>query len=568
MANLKDKIKRYINDMNDKSIGDKYDGFIDLIDSFLDGNQDFYLSTYDEYSNDELKASLTYDDFTKKAIYRFINEFEELYPGFLPREEIISRIKSNLKYNIYLEDLSDENLIEKGYTDDASISAYYNPLTKKIYIDKNLTSAKMDSALFHEFLHCITIKNDNKYDLNSEFITETVVTCMQEKFEKTRYNTNERCNNYITNYIKQLEVIFGRQLYREYIRNYRDISNLFNDYPVKEYSNKMVLHNYVLLFNKINKIVRKGGDEFLFKYANTIYDFNTTLFLNNYLKNHKELSNYEKLKKIDQLLTVQKTPDIDLYSAMINDYSKDGLINSFPNLRYIKDKKVIGPLDELLKEKIDNYNSAKEYGFTAILDYRNNPMFAKQNVFFSYPSKYYSDYLKKENYYNLFYKLKNKYNICLDSFEISEVCGEYQNNSLSMKEEMRRGKDYSNEKLANYRKKNLQLHEFLFKAKKGSYEVFVEGPSNINIYTKSSILSIYDKSERNSEYNKLLANLLVDGVNNVYISSTSKDIIVDKDDDIYKYTYKSYKKSYDLNIYTTKQIKHSIDTNLVLKKKI
>ena len=563
MGLFNDKISRFIEGLNGKTFSEKYEDVLNLIDAVLDGDYDFYLSSFEEYTPDEdeyLLEPLNYDAYTKKCIYRFAVEFEELFPNIISKEEIVRRISNNLSTNIMFEDLSSD-----GIDDDIPICGYYNPRTKRIYIDNNLTSSKVDSVLFHEFLHCITIKDTIDDDLESEFLTETGVSLMQDRFERLKYNSKERCNNYIISFIKQFEIVLGDDLYKEYVQNFRDISNCFEDYPVKEYSNKTILHNYILLFNTMNKIIKNGGDEYLLKYANAIYEFNVALFLGYHLKNSK-LSKYEKLEKIDQLLNIQKTPDIDLYKSLINDNCKDDeILNEFPNLRYVIDGEKTGKIDVLLEDKINHYEAAKKCGFTKIMDYKDNHMFVKDNVFFSYPSSYYKEYLKEENYYYVMYMMEKEKNLNLSNYDLDEVYREFQNNSSSLREEMKEGYDYNNDKLANYRKRNSPKHDFMFKAKLEDQELFIEQEDELKVYTKKDIVSLFD-GNNNSDANKILVTLLRDGINSVYTAENSRKLIAEKDNCVYIYSYKPNKKTYDFTYYESVDTQHRKSNSL--KKKL
>ena len=563
MENFGDKITRFIDGLNEKSFSEKYDDVVNLIDSVIEGDYDFYLSSFEEYTPDfdeYLLKDLKYDDYTKKCIYRFISEFQHYFPNILSNEEIVNRISNNLSSSIVMEDLSLE-----GIEDNASITGYYNPNTKKIFIDNNLTSSITDSVLFHEFLHCITIKDTNDQDLESEFLTEAV-SIMQDKFEKEKYHSKERCNNYITNYIKQLEIVCGEQFYKEYILNYRDISNCFKCYPVDKYSSKTILHNYILLFNTINNIIKNGGDEYLLKYANTIFEFNVALFLYSYLKNN-ELSTREKLRRIDKLVNIQKNPDIDLFKYLIDEFGKDEeVLNEYPNLLYIKDGIKKGKIDVLLQDKIDNFEAAKKCGFTEIKDYEDNPMFVKNNIFFSYPSSYYNEYLKEEDYYKVMYKIEKDMDLNINYYDLDEVYREYQNSSSSLRDEIKYGHDYTNEKLANYKKRNSSKYKFLFKAKLSDTDLFVENDEELKIYTKKSLMSLFDSKEYDDDTANLYVNLIKEGVDFIYTSKDSDKIIAEKSGKVYIYEYKHNKKYFDYVYYDLIDTQHRKE-NCIKKKK-
>ena len=555
MESIWGKFKRYFKDLNDKPLSDKYDGVINLIDAFIDGNQDFLLSTFDEYSNttDHEISKLEFDEYTKKAIYRFILEFEYMFPNILSEEELIKRISNNLSTSITLDDLDGV-----AFPDELDVAGYYNPNTKRIYIDKNLYSGVEDSVLFHEFLHCITIKDTKDPDLESDFLTETFVSLMENDYDVAVNNSKKRSNNYITNYAKQLKIIFDDELYNVYINNSRDISPLFDYYPVSEYDNKTILHNFVLLFNTINKEIKSGKDTDLLRYANSIFEFNLALMLENYLKNNPKLSNYDKCKKINELFNIQKDPDIDLYEYMINKYhNNETLLNQFPDLRYIKDGIEVGKLDYFTKEKCENFNMAKVYGFTDIQDYKNNQMFVDKNVFYSYPSSYYKDLLKYENYYKVIYELKNHHNIDLVGYDLFEVYPEYQDISDSIREEMLVGADFNNSTLYNYRRRNLQDHQFMLKAVRDDQTLFIEKSVGIDIFEKKKIEDLISNCD--SGLTNVLKEIINDGKDEVYISNTSKNIIVENDNMVNCYIYKRFKKSYGLVSYELNDIKCSIE---------
>ena len=93
---MDNKILKYISRLDIDSISSLSDVFFDLVDSAIDGNTKFLVSTPEEYKEylgikEELVLNPVYDDFTKKAIYRYIYEFQWLFSGILTNKQIVER---------------------------------------------------------------------------------------------------------------------------------------------------------------------------------------------------------------------------------------------------------------------------------------------------------------------------------------------------------------------------------------------------------------------------------------------------------------------------------------------
>ena len=545
MANGREKFKRYINDISNAGLLDFFSGIENYFDSALDGNTDFLISSFEEYVGKDkyLFEGLRYDDFTKKAIYRFILEMDAFFPGILTHEEIIERISANLKKSIIVGTIKLKN---NNSDEEVFYDSYYDYNKKLLYLDKDNTSAKIDSVLFHEFVHCITIDKENTgSDLDSEFLTETVPSLMQNIIENKIYHSKERCNNYITNYALQLNIVVGADFFKEYIRKFRDISNIFKDYPIRDYSNKEILHNFVVLVKAMNRVLRIGGDAKYLKYLNSIYEFNTVLFLNGYFKNHPELPVEEKLTRMTSLINIQKTPDMELYKSILDEIHVDkATYDKFPELKYLKYGEVSDKIDPVFLDKVNNFNASKCFGFVDLIDYKSNPMLCKKNVFYSYGKSYYSDYLENEEYYNLMYRLNNERKINLSGHKISEVIGEKETDSVSMGKEMQEGADYDNESLALFRKKNADRHNYMFRASQNGHTVYIEKNSDVNIFTEKDIKELI--GENRVTESSALEYLYSNGINKVYVSDDTKDIIGSDDKSTYVLRYKPLQGQYEV----------------------
>ena len=577
---MDNSILKYISRLDIDSISAFSDAFFDLVDSAIDGNTNFLLSTPEEYKEylglyEPLKLNSFFDDFTKKAIYRYIFEFQWLYPGIFSNKQLVDRINEGLLHNINIEDLSKEQMItrisdnlynassfdninEQERIYGKPLDGYYNPITKAIYIDSNITSKTTDSVLFHELTHAITIKDYNKNpDLESCFVSETPVSFLQQKLENEKYkNKNRRVNTYITNHFAQLYIIYGKKIITSYFENYRDISDLLEDFPIREKrDNKEILHNLISLFDTINDGVEFDGNPYKVEFANTTYELNMALLLSSYFNNHKDLSDMKKLSKISQLLSIQKSPNFDIFKEIINVHIKDkSLLNNCPDLQFVMNSDSNSLFSrEPLEDKYIRFLASKEFGFIDLMDYKDNKLFGKDNIFYSYDRKYY-DYLKNQNYYNLITRLNYESKINLYGSKIEEVYGEISSNSESLIREFRDGYDISRRSLYNYKLNDSIYHTFIFKAIKDGNSIYVENAIVPYVYTKRKIADLLKGDHKLGFQTKLLTELYKNGYDEVYLSNEKKDVIVENGDETTVYNYKAYNSKYDVRTCKRKTI--------------
>lgn len=101
---------------------------------------------------DELKSIFEEKNFNEETlnlIGNFIEEFDELFGKYVPRDELIKRIKENLNENISF------TTFDKG-----QVLGRYNSQDKKISISQKISGEKLKSVFFHEMIHCITNHED------------------------------------------------------------------------------------------------------------------------------------------------------------------------------------------------------------------------------------------------------------------------------------------------------------------------------------------------------------------------------------------------------------------------
>ena len=97
----------------------------------------------------EVFKDKNFNEETLNLIDNFIEEFDSLFGKYVPREELIKRIKENLNENISYEKF------EKG-----KVLGTYNSQDKKITLKENLSEERLKAVFFHEMVHCITNHGD------------------------------------------------------------------------------------------------------------------------------------------------------------------------------------------------------------------------------------------------------------------------------------------------------------------------------------------------------------------------------------------------------------------------
>ena len=194
------QLKDYFDSLDSSSLVSISNNISNYMRSIVDPSMEFdfggSVKNYDKYDvvyidDTHQKMVKGYDQFTKDAIYRYVLQFQTLFPNILTNEQIVDRIVHNLKYSIVLDDLS---TYDNPEVTGVRTNAYFNPKTKKIVIDKNLTPDMKDSYLFHEFTHAITCFPNETKDMDSEFTTESITSYMQELFEQKFYHRSRQIN--------------------------------------------------------------------------------------------------------------------------------------------------------------------------------------------------------------------------------------------------------------------------------------------------------------------------------------------------------------------------------------
>ena len=326
-----------------------------------------------------INTNVEYDEQTMRIFHEFISDFQNLYLGVLTDEEIMARLKANIKHNIKFVDikmLDEDNKLVGGFYDSEKKAVYinnlyYNSLKEK---DKDLFNA----VIFHELCHALVC--DNPYDNikchelyeNGNFMTESIVTIMEEDYVNLLLGKNvRRVNDYIPTYAKELRAVFGEDLIKTYIRDYKCIESLFPKNDVLDYYTTELIGKFDDIYAAV-KLGEEGSDVF---FLNKTAELGVAVVLDKYLTG-TNLPEEEKLERIIELVKLQYTPDFNKFQEIIRKHIKNmDLINNNPiaKLLYNKEaesKDILRSSKNIsllhLSNKLDKFNACGLYGANEI----------------------------------------------------------------------------------------------------------------------------------------------------------------------------------------------------------
>ncbi len=315
-----------------------------------------------------IDLEVDYDETTLKIFDDFVNDFMTLYPNILSREEIYKRLKANIKHNIMFRNLDHE--INKK---DTSLCGFFKPTEHYVCITNNpkYSEEEIRAVTFHELCHALV--ENNPYDeLNHEeyeksnFISESIVTLMEEDYyEKILHKHKERVNSYIPIYARSLRCIFGEELLREFITKYKRIDDLITKVTGEndQYDTSMDLSGIAYseiaysLINRIDDIyfyLRESHGDINVSYENSNLELNFTKLLEQYLQFNSDISDEEKMHKIESLIKAQISPNFSEFKSIIEKTinNKEGL-SKHPLLKFVYEADSLN-YNELLKEVMYN----------------------------------------------------------------------------------------------------------------------------------------------------------------------------------------------------------------------
>ncbi len=289
-----------------------------------------------------------YDVNTSIIICYIIDEILKYFPDIYTKEELKEIIKTNLKSNIEFKELQETQM------------GVYSYSKKRMAISNQIKDPRLSHVLLHEFMHLLINNNKIKevfHEDGFKSYNEMMTSLLETKYYERKYGKKKlKLNNYIPDFIEQLYIIYGDDLFIKYLKNKGDIKELFNIKANSELE-QIIIDN------------DKDKSKLMESFADNLYDFDkatefknyeTLAFLNYkiekfismqlefYLKNNNELTPKEKIEKTRKLLLAQKDPSGNVYyniGKYLNEIKGDEKL--MPDLESILDK----------EDKINEYKS-------------------------------------------------------------------------------------------------------------------------------------------------------------------------------------------------------------------
>ena len=150
-----------------------------------------------EYTIDKIRSEFAdkqFDEQTLELITNFIEEFDSLFGKYLPREEVIGRIRDNLNKVTFNYEFKNPKIQGTYILDDGCI-----------YLSKNLQDIEnIKAVFFHEMIHCLTANREKgivgfkKTMTCQDFDDDSEQILIGHGFNEgvTEYATRIRCQKY------------------------------------------------------------------------------------------------------------------------------------------------------------------------------------------------------------------------------------------------------------------------------------------------------------------------------------------------------------------------------------
>ena len=269
-----------------------------------------------------IETEVYYNEETNNIFKTFVKEFQYLFPGILTDEEILARLKANIRESIKWESIpKDKNgkFIAGGFS-----GRYRNVRLNKLYYDSLEDKEIMRAVIFHELIHALVINNPYDYGIDhyryegSNFVSESIVTVMEEEYiKKILKKKYLRVNDYIPIYTHELMTIFGDDLIKQYIKDFKYIEPLFPKDDEDDIPGSTYLSTLTCYIDKVYYGVKDKYEEIDVFYCSKTAELQIACILDKYLSSNI-LTEEEKFEKIIALAETQETPDFNLFQEIMH----------------------------------------------------------------------------------------------------------------------------------------------------------------------------------------------------------------------------------------------------------
>jgi len=268
-----------------------------------------------------IKEEVQYDKKTLNDFKQYVKDFQFLYPGILSDEEIMNRLKANVKHNIVEKDSLEEYGLKKG--------GAFLPKSHMVVIYSGYSEKFRREVLFHELTHAIVCGNpyDNishEYYEDDNFMTESIVTIMEEDFRQKIYNEKpKRVNSYIPNYARAIRTIFDKKLIDSYIKRFKNIEDLFSICEGNSgYDLSIIGSDLISDIDSIYYHIKENVGDINVEYKSANVELKLAKIMDMYFTN-TNLSDIEKLRRVEDLVKIEISPNFAMFRNIIDKHVKD-----------------------------------------------------------------------------------------------------------------------------------------------------------------------------------------------------------------------------------------------------
>ena len=231
-----------------------------------------------------------YNVASRSLINFFIVNFLHYFPNFFHLDELIKKITDNLN-EITLVNLEDK----------PSVFGFYRMTQKRIKINQKFNKLddfiKLDIGLFHEFIHAITELSSEEIKQGDIAFIEMMTTLFEEEYHIRKYGKiDKRINTYIPIYVRELYMIYGEDLLKEFLIHKSNIRHLLN---IDDYHYENLKNNFTVI---ATEKVKKEMDFNVIEHTHIELEKTILKILENYLLN-SPLTFCEKVEKINCMRT-------------------------------------------------------------------------------------------------------------------------------------------------------------------------------------------------------------------------------------------------------------------------
>ena len=372
-------------------------------------------------------SNLELDNESLRIYEEFADKLIEVCPSIFSREEIINRLKENIKGNVIF-----------GSNLDKNVNAFFDRKNQRLLLSSDIEKGKeaeyaMDQ-LFIALVSNIPSKEDSmKSDepstisaANLQLFNELMAISFHGNYRRKTSEVDISYCNYEPAYANQLGIIFGDELISTYVKSNGNLGSLSKYFHSKD-GQPIDINTLISLIGKMLNIREMGNKNYV-NVLNRLVELNLTHLLGTYLSLNPDLSDTEKIQRIDTFIGYQIAPNFTLLKEIIEKNIKDKSLiqnESFVGLVYTTQPNDITDSEEeshdftclYVKDillKYGKFMNRDRFGY-------NEENYSPSSMVVIYNLERDLAYLENEQFFKALLRLDKNGNFSLDKTTINKV---------------------------------------------------------------------------------------------------------------------------------------------------